>query len=59
LVHKVPIKDIRATMIKRGFLALDDGKIPESERTALRRAREELIRNEGVASDGTSLWATR
>ena len=26
-VPKVPIKDIRATMIKRGFLALEDGKI--------------------------------
>jgi AAA domain len=59
LVRKVLIKDIRTTMIKRGFLALEDGKIPESERTAFRRAREELIRNEGFASDGTSIWATR
>ena len=33
LVRKVPIKDIRATMIKRGFLALEDGKMPTSERT--------------------------
>ena len=59
LVRKVPIKDIRATMIERGFLALEDGKIPESERTAFRRAREELIRNDGFASDGTSIWLTK
>jgi hypothetical protein len=59
LVRKVPIKDIRATMIKRGFLALEDGKIPESERTAFRRAREEMIRHDGFASDGTSIWSTK
>ena len=59
LVRKVPIKDIRATMIKRGFLALEDGKIPQSERTAFRRAREELIRDHGFASDGTNIWLTK
>ena len=58
LVRKVLIKDIRATMIARGFLALEDGKIPDGERTAFRRAREELMRDHGFASNGTS-WLTK
>jgi hypothetical protein len=58
-VRKVLIKDIRATTIARGFLALEDGKIPVGERTAFRRPREERIRNDEFASDGTSIWSTK
>jgi hypothetical protein len=59
LVRNVLIKDIRATTIARGFLALEDGKLPAGERTAFRRPREERIRNDEFASDGTSIWSTK
>ena len=42
-------------MVKRGYLTLEDGKLPGRERTAFQRAKEALIRAGLFASDGDNL----
>jgi hypothetical protein len=58
-VRKVSIENIRQTMIKRGHLEAEDGKLPASERKAFQRAREELIRSGLFAADADHLWSIK
>jgi hypothetical protein len=58
-VRKVPIVAIRETMVKRGYLEAEDGKVPASERKAFQRAREELIRSGLFAGDDENLWSLK
>ncbi|WP_370143096.1 AAA family ATPase [Bradyrhizobium yuanmingense] len=58
-VRKVAITAIRGEMIKRGFLATEDGKLPARERVAFQRAREELLRSGQFATDGTAFWRVK
>ena len=46
-------------MVKRGYLATEDGKLPDSERKAFQRAREELIGSGLFAGDANHLWSIK
>jgi hypothetical protein len=57
-IRLVGLIDIRAYMIAHGFLELEDGKLPDRERKALQRAREDLIRTSHFTSDTENFWET-
>jgi AAA domain len=58
-VRKVALAAIRQTMIRRGYLATEDGQLPSSERKAFQRAREELIGSGQFAGDADHLWSLK
>jgi hypothetical protein len=58
-VRRVSIDAIRHAMAGRGYLTLEDGKLPGRERTAFQRAKEGLIRAGLFASDGDTLWSLK
>lgn len=58
-VRKAAIDAIRYGMIGRGYLTVEDGKLPGRERTAFQRAKEALIRAALFASDGETLWSIK
>jgi hypothetical protein len=58
-VRKVPIAAIRETMVKRGHLEKEDGKLPPRERTNFQRAREGLIVSNQFAADEAHVWSIK
>lgn len=58
-VRKVAVSEAKKRMIARGFLALEDGKIPSGERVAFHRARERLISSGEFAGDEGWIWAVK
>jgi len=57
--RKVLITAIRETMVKRGHLAKEDGKLPYRERVAFHRARGDLIASNQFTADETHFWSIR
>jgi hypothetical protein len=58
-VRKVSIAALRQAMIKRGYLATENGRLPNSERKAFQRAREDLIGSRQFAGDDNHLWSLK
>jgi hypothetical protein len=59
LVRKVSLDAIRHEMIKRSYLALENGAVPARERTAFHRAKEDLIRSNQFAGDEGYFWSIK
>jgi RecA-family ATPase len=58
-VRKVSVDAARERMVQRGFLTVEDGKIPDSERKLFQRARERRIAQHEFAGEGGWFWSIR
>jgi hypothetical protein len=58
-VRKVSNAALRQGMIKRGYLATENDKLPDCERKAFQRAREDLIGSGEFTGDAEHLWSIK
>lgn len=56
LVRKVALEAIRRGMVSRGFLETENGRVPPAERSAFKRAKEELVASQKFTATELQFW---